>query len=194
VSELRPVRRLDAGDVLDAFDCGVPALDEWLRRFALSDQRAGASVTYALARGQRVVGFYTLAPHAIEPDEAAARLGAGLPRRRPIPVILLARLGLDRSEHGSGLGAELLRDALARCAAAAVEIGGRAVLVHAKDDTAASFYRRYGFQPLPENPRHVYILMKDLRASIRHSLESPARRDGAGLPTTPMRDSRKRDS
>jgi len=169
VSELRPIRRLEAGDDLEVFDCGVPALDEWLRRFALSDQRAGASVTYVLRRGDRVVGFYTLAPHAIEPDQAERRLGAGLPRCRPIPVILLARLGLDQSEQGSGLGADLLRDALARCVAAADEIGGRAVLVHAKDETAASFYAKHGFQPLPENPHHLYVLMKDLRASIRRS-------------------------
>lgn len=167
MKELRPVRRLDASDDLDDFDCGVVGLNEWLRQFAVSDQRAGASVTYVLQRGDRVVGFYTLAPSAIEPDRAAQRLGAGLPRNRPIPVILLARLGLDRSEQGIGLGGDLLRDALARCAAAADEIGGRAVLVHAKDEAAARFYRRWGFQVLPDNPHHLYLLMKDLRASIR---------------------------
>lgn len=86
-------------------------------------------------------------------------------------MILLARLGLDRSEQGSGLGGDLLRDALARCAAAADEIGGRAVLVHAKDEAAAGFYQRWGFQPLPENPHHLYLLMKDLRASLERSLE-----------------------
>ncbi|MGH8923600.1 MAG: GNAT family N-acetyltransferase [Acidimicrobiia bacterium] len=128
-------------------------------------------MTYVLGRGSRVVGFYTLAPHAIEPSQAAPRLGAGLPRQRPIPVILVARMGLDRSEQGSGLGADLLRDALARCAAAADEIGGRAVLVHAKDDAAVSFYQQNGFQPLQENLQHLYLLMKDLRASIRRSLE-----------------------
>lgn len=170
MSSLRPVRRLDAADDLDGFDCGVPALDEWLRQFALSDQRAGTSATYVLMRGPRAVGFYTLAPHTVDPDDAAPRLRAGLPRQRPIPVILLARLGLERSEQGGGLGGDLLRDALARCATAADEIGGRAVVVHAKDDAAAEFYRRYGFQPLPENPNHLYILLKDLRASIRRSV------------------------
>ena len=120
-----------------------------------------------------MVGFYTLAPHAIETSQAAPRLGAGLPRQRPIPVVLLARLALDRSEQGEGLGALLLRDALARCAAASDAIGGRAVLVHAKDDNAVSFYEKHGFQPLPENLRHLYLLIKDLRASIRDSLEQP---------------------
>jgi GNAT superfamily N-acetyltransferase len=162
---------LETADDLDGFDSGVSVLDEWLKQFALSDQRAGASVTYILERGRKAVGFYTLAPHSIEPEEAAPRLAAGLPRGRPIPVILLARLGLDRSEQGAGLGGDLLRDALARCAAAADEIGGRAVVVHAKDDAAASFYRRYGFQAMPQNPSHLYVLMKDLQASIRRSLE-----------------------
>lgn len=171
MTALRPVRRLEPGDDLDEIDSGVALLDEWLKQFALSDQRAGASVTYVLERGRKVVGFYTLAPHAIEPEEAAPRLAAGLPTRRPIPVILLARLGVDRSEQGAGLGGELLRDALARCAAAADEIGGRAVLVHAKDDAAASFYQRYGFQAMPQNPSHFYVLMKDLKASIRRSLD-----------------------
>ncbi len=162
---------MTAGDDLDGFDCGVPVLDVWLKRFALSDQSAGASVTYVLKRAAQIVGFYTLAPHTIEPDLVSGRLGAGQPRERPIPVILVARLGLDGSVHGAGLGGDLLKDALARCAAAASDIGGRAVLVHAKNDEAAAFYRRYGFGPLEENPNHLYILMKDLRASIRRSFE-----------------------
>ena len=170
MTSLRPVRRLEATDDVEGFDCAVVTLDEWLRQFALSDQRAGTSVTYVLERDRRIVGFYTLAPHTVEPEEAAPRLWAGLPRQRPIPVILLARLGLDRSEQGGGLGGDLLKDALARCAAAADEIGGRAVVVHAKDDAAARFYHRHGFQLLPENPNHLYILMKDLRASILRSL------------------------
>lgn len=171
MTELRRVRRVEAKDDLDGFDCGVPALDEWLRQFALSDQVAGASVTYVLERGLQIVGFYALAPHAIEPEEAPRRLGAGLPRQRGIPVILLARLGLDRSMHGTGLGGDLLKDALARCAAAADDIGGRAVLVHANDAEAARFYQRFGFVPLEQNPNHMFVLMKDLRAAIRRSYE-----------------------
>jgi GNAT superfamily N-acetyltransferase len=169
VIELRPVRRVEANDDLDGFDCGVPALDEWLKRFALSDQGAGASVTYVLERGSQIVGFYTLAPHTIESEVARGRLRAGLPRQRPILVILLARLGPDRSVQGTGLGGDLLKDALARCAAAADDIGGRAVLVHAKDAGTAAFYQRHGFVPLEQNPNHLYVLMKDLRASIRRS-------------------------
>lgn len=166
---LGPVRRLAASDKVDHFDCGVSAINEWLKQFALSDQSASVSVTYILPLDEEVVGFYTVAPHAISPPQTAGRLGAGLPRQRPISVILLARLGLDKSQHGTGLGGALLQDALARCAAAADEIGGRAVLVHAKDDAAGRFYERYGFSPLADNPRHLYLLLKDLRASIRQS-------------------------
>jgi len=71
VTGLRPVRRLAANDKIDRFECGVPALNEWLQRFSLSDQAAGASVTYVLEREQRIVGFYTLAPHAIAADRAS---------------------------------------------------------------------------------------------------------------------------
>jgi GNAT superfamily N-acetyltransferase len=86
-------------------------------------------------------------------------------------MVLPARLGSDRSVQGTGLGGDLLRDALTRCAAAADDIGGRAVLVHAKDTKAAAFYQRHGFVPLEQNPNHLYVLMKDLRASIRRSIE-----------------------
>ena len=171
--DLAPTRRLRADDDLSNFDCGVAALNRWLKRFALADQQAGTSVTYVLGNGPRIIGFYTLAPHVIEATDATTRLKAGLPAHRPIPVFLLARLGLAGSEHGSGLGAALLRDALSRCAAAAGEVGGRAVLVHAKDNAAAGFYQRFGFRPLPNNPHHLYVLMKDLRRSIGEAASRP---------------------
>jgi GNAT superfamily N-acetyltransferase len=178
VIDLRSVRRVETKNDLDRFDCGVPALDEWLSRFALSDRRAGASVTYVLERGSQIVAFYTLAPHTIEHESAPGRLGAGLPRQRPIPVILPARLGLDRSVQVTGLGGDLLKNALARCAAAADDIGGRAVVVHAKDAEAAAFYQRYGLVPLEQNPNHLFVLMKDLRASIRRSVVTVRPRAG----------------
>jgi hypothetical protein len=171
VIDLRSVRRVETKNDLDRFDCGVPALDEWLSRFALSDRRAGASVTYVLERGSQIVAFYTLAPHTIEHESAPGRLGAGLPRQRPIPVILPARLGLDRCVQVTGLGGDLLKNALARCAGVADDIGGRAVVVHAKDAEAAAFYQRYGPVPLEQNPNHLFVLMKDLRASIRRRYE-----------------------
>jgi GNAT superfamily N-acetyltransferase len=125
--------------------------------------------TLAFARVSPFVGG--VPPHTIEFVDSPGRLGAGPPRQRPIPVILLARLGFDRSGQGTGLGGDLLRDALARCAGVVDDIGGRAVLVHAKDDGAAAFYQRHGLVPLEQNPNHLYVLMKDLRTSIRRSIQ-----------------------
>lgn len=164
--DFRPVRRLEPGDNLSAFDSGESALDDWFKRFALSDQRASVSATYVLLHGERVVGFYTLAPSSVDPPGHSTRLTAGLPPERAVPVILLARLAIDRSERGTGLGSDLFRDALIRSIASADSIGGRAVLVHAKHEEGAAFYRRHGFEPLPDNPMHLYRLMKDLRASL----------------------------
>jgi predicted N-acetyltransferase YhbS len=85
----------------------------------------------------------------------------------PVPVILLTRLAVDRSEQGKGLGKALLKDALVRIAGAAEIVGARAVLVHAIDAAAAQFYRRFDFEPSPVNDLHLMLLMKDLRSLTR---------------------------
>ena len=115
-----------------------------------------------------MVGYYSLAVGAVERGEAPARIRKGL-ARHPIPVMLLARLAADRAEHGRGLGRILLRDALLRTAEAAEIAGIRAILVHAKDDEARAWYERLDFEPSPTNPSHLFLLMKDLRASLRAS-------------------------
>ncbi len=148
------------------FDCGKQDLTEWLRRHALQNHQAGASRVYVVHRAQRVVGYYALAAGSVEPEDAPARVKKGL-ARHPIPVILLARLAVDVSEKGHGVGAALLKDALKRIASGADEIGARAVLVHAKDDEAKRFYQHYDFEPSPTDPLHLFLLMKDLRASLR---------------------------
>jgi GNAT superfamily N-acetyltransferase len=114
----------------------------------------------------RVVGYYALAAGSVEHEEVPARIRKGL-ARYPVPVILLARLAVDQQERGRGLGAALLKDALTRAARAADEIGARAILVHAKDDEARSFYEHFDFEPSPSDPLHLFLLMKDLRALVR---------------------------
>lgn len=172
MADLHPVRRLDRKDDLETFDSTEPELDNWLRDFAYSDQQARVSVTYVLPRGERIVGYYTLAPHAIDRREYpdVGRLGAGQPSGRKIPVFLLARLALHKDAHSTGLGGDLLKDALIRCVGASSEFGGRAVVVHAKHDKAASFYEHYGFSRLPENELHLYLLVKDIRKSLESSI------------------------
>jgi GNAT superfamily N-acetyltransferase len=163
---LSPVEPLDAGHDVEAFACGTEPLDRFLRRFALANQKAGSARTYVVrVPPRRVVGYYSLAVGAVEPEAAPARVGKGL-ARLPIPVMLLARLAVDARFQRAGLGRALLKDALLRTAAAADIAGIRAVLVHAKDDAAAAWYARFGFEPSPTDRLHLFLLMKDLRASL----------------------------
>lgn len=166
LSGVEPLTRRHA---LAAFDCGSqPALNEWLRHFAWTNQRNESSRTYVVHRRGRVVAFYSLAAGGVRKEEAPARISKGL-ANRPVPVILLTRLAVDRAEQGTGLGQALLKDALRRIAAAADIVGARAVLVHAIDDGAVAFYRHFGFEPSPIDDLHLMLLMKDLRANLGRS-------------------------
>jgi GNAT superfamily N-acetyltransferase len=129
------------------------------------NQRAETAKTYVAHHGGRVVGYHALAAGSVLKHEAPERIAQGI-ANHPIGVILLARLAVDKSEQGKGLGKALLRDALARIAQAADLVGVRAVLVHAIDDVAREFYLHHGFHPSPVDPMALMMLMKDLRASI----------------------------
>jgi GNAT superfamily N-acetyltransferase len=153
---------LTAAHDLSAFDCGVVDLNDFLRKHALAGVGSGSARTYVALRGARVVGYYSLAYGAVTPDEAPERIRKGMPRH-PIPVMLLARLAVDRSDQGKGLGQGLLKDALLRTAPAAEIAGLRALLVHAKDDHAKAFYLKFDFEISPAHERHLFLLMKDLR-------------------------------
>lgn len=146
-----------------SFDCGVEPLNEYLRRYALLNHQNRASRTYVAMRGERIVGYYTLANGSVSPDEVPPRVSQGL-GRYPIPITLLARLAVDLSERGKGLGRGLLKDAVLRAYQASELVGSRAIVTHAKDEAAKAFYQRYKFAPSPLNELHLYLLMKDIRA------------------------------
>lgn len=165
---LSSVEKLAKHHDASAFDCGKPPLDDWLKRFALTNQQNDSARTYVIHRGGRVAGYYSLSAGAVRPEESPARVAKGL-AKHPIGVILLARLAVDRREHGTGLGKKLLADALTRALAAADAIGARAVLVHALDDDAKAFYEKFGFEPSPLDTRQLMLLMKDLRATLKSS-------------------------
>ncbi len=112
-----------------------------------------------------MVGYYALAAASVERAQAPARVSKGLDRH-PIPVILLTRLAVDRTQQGKGLGAALLKDALHRSVSASAEIGARAVLVHAKDEEARAFYEHFDVEPSPTDSLHLFLLMKDVRALV----------------------------
>jgi len=156
---------LDSSHELGAFDCGAPALNEYLHRWALVNQHGGKSRTYVAARGSRVVAYHSLAAASVRPIEGTERLRKGQ-GRGPIPVILLGRLAVDIPEQGHGLGTQMLLDALRRSAAAAEAIGARAVFVQAKHEIARSFYAKFGFEPAPMDPLRLFLLMKDIRKTL----------------------------
>lgn len=152
----------------EGFRCGRPALDTWLIEHARAATGAGSARTYVVCdreQDDRVVGYFALNAGGVEPASVSPRVRAGMPRH-PIPVVLLARLAVDLSVQGHGLGAFLLADAMRRSLAASESIGVRALLVHAKDEAAWRFYARFGFVASPSDPLHLMLLMKDLRASL----------------------------
>lgn len=158
-----PVPLADHHDV-EAFASGAPTLDAWIRRKAWANQASGASRTYVLCRGQKVVGFYALAAGSVSHDLSPRKLRQNMPD--PVPVIVLGRLAVDAREQGNGLGRALLRDAVLRVAAAAREVGVAAMLVHALNDRAKAFYMAAGFEPSPVDPMVLILRIKDINALI----------------------------
>lgn len=158
-----PVRKLAGSDVVEPFDCGQSALNQFLQRFALVNQKSNSSQTYVSCHSGTVVGFYSLAVGSIEPSNAASQVIKGMPQR-PVPVMILARLAVDLQHQGAGLGKALLKNVLLRTAQAADIAGMRALLVHAKDESARQWYLNWDFAPSPSDPFHLFLLMKDIKA------------------------------
>ena len=119
-----------------------------------------------------MIAYYSLAAGAVEHAEAPVRVGKGL-ARHPVPVMLLARLAVDRTQQGRGIGKALIKDALLRTAAAAEIVGVRALLVHAKDEEARAWYEALEFEPSPTDPFHLFLLTKDLRKTLDDSRSTP---------------------
>jgi len=148
------------------FDSGEATLDDWLRASALHAEAMRTGRSFVWHTGDdRVVGFFTLTAHLIEKDALPPSLGRGSPRQ--IPAVLLARLALDRSLHGTGLGTLLLWDGASRAVTASESVGARLLLVDALHDRAAGFYEHLGFSRLPRDPFRLVRKMSDVAASLR---------------------------
>ena len=163
---LSPVRKLSTEDITDSFDCGQEDLNRFLKRFALPNQAANAAQTYATCRERRVVGYYSLTVGSVQPEQSPKRTLKGL-ARHPVPVTILARLAVDRSEQRTGIGRSLLKDALLRTAQAADIVGIRALIVHAKNENARRWYEQFDFEPSPTDPLHLFLLLKDLKKLLK---------------------------
>jgi len=141
------------------FECGEPALDDWLRRRALQNQASGASRTYVVCAGQKVVGYYALAVGAVAHTEAPGRVRRNMPD--PVPVMIVGRLAVHKDYQGKKIGPALLRDAVLRTMQAAEIAGIRAILVHAISEQARQFYEACGFIPSPMDPMTLMITVPE---------------------------------
>lgn len=172
-----------AGHELDAFSGGDRLLDTWLRRSARHAEAANTGRTFVWVDppAPAVLAYFTLAAHLVRRTDIPRAIGHGSPDA--IPAVLLARLALDRSLQGKGLGGQLLLDALERAVEASQLAGARLVVVDAIDEPAVTFYRRHGFRPCPD-PRRLVRRTSDVAAALGTGL----RRDTA--PTHSTRTSR----
>jgi GNAT superfamily N-acetyltransferase len=165
MSETRTIEKLRRDHLVDSFDCGQEALNQWLRKHALQNQGAGAAQSYVGLVVDLVIGYYSLAVGQIEFADAPERLRKGL-ARHPVPVMLLARLAVDKNWQKKGVGRALLRDAVLRTMQAAEIAGIRALAVHAKDDDARRYYEQFDFEASPSDPLHLLVLLKDIRKRV----------------------------
>lgn len=146
---------LTAEHDLSAFDCGEPALNDWLRHRALKNE-SRFSRTYVVCAGNRVVGYFCIAAGSVERGAAPGKMRRNAPDL--IPVSVIGRLAVSLDHAGKGLGADLLSDALRRIAVASQSIGIGAVLVQAKDEAAKRFYLRCAeFIEYPEDSRTLFL-------------------------------------
>ena len=144
------------------FACGVESLDLWLKQRAMKNQTTGASRTFVVCDGKRVVAYYALASSAVAVESATGSLRRNMPD--PIPVVILGRLAVDHTLQGSGMGRALVSDACLRVIAAAEAIGIRGMIVHALSESAQAFYERVGFDPSSLDPMTLMATISDLRA------------------------------
>jgi len=155
---------LTAEHDLSAFDCGVPALDDWPRHRALKNE-SRFSRTYVVSQHHRVVAYVCISAGAVERAAAPGRLRRNAPET--IPVSVIGRLAVSRGHAGRGLGADILADALRRIAIASRSIGIGAVLVHAKDESAKRFYMSCAeFIEYPQDSRTLFLPIETVVAAL----------------------------
>ncbi len=155
--------------LLEDFDSGKPSLNIWLKTRALSNHKNGFTAVTVVHENQRVLGYYGLSPTTVVPNSLPRNLRTGQPPNH-IPCLLLGQLAVDRNSAGRGIGTGLLKHALISCAQATTLIGGRALIVNAIDEEAATFWQRRGFLPTKIDPLMLFRPMTDVVASIEIGL------------------------
>lgn len=163
---LSGIEKLNREHAVKAFKSGKHPLDLFLRRYALKNQDADSAQTYVVHRSGLVVGYYSLTVASVDIQDCSPAIALEMPPDYPIPVILLARLAIAKTEQGRGLGKALLKDSFYRIASAAEIVGARAVLVHAIDEEAKAFYERFDFDEFPGGSRKLMLSLKAVRVAI----------------------------
>ena len=161
-------RPIEKGDEVAAFGCGKQSLDDFLKHRALKNERK-ASRTYVVVSqagesAGKLVAYYTLAAGGVNHEECPTWAKRNMPN--PVPVIVLGRLAVDAQHQGTGIGKHLLREAMQRALEASAQIGARALVVHAIDDEAVSFYVPFGFQNFPTDSRTLFLPMETIADSL----------------------------
>jgi GNAT superfamily N-acetyltransferase len=161
--QFNPPEPLTASHRLDDFECGEASLDDWIKRRALANQSSGASRTFVVTDEEgNVRGYYAMAAGAVSHRLATSGVRCNMPD--PIPVMILARLAVDRRIQGLHLGAALLQDAVNRAVAVSQNAGVRALLVHALHEKAKQFYEHYGFRSSPTHPMTLMLRLSSVKA------------------------------
>ena len=165
-NSFRSPEPLRAAHELSHFECGEPALNEWLRRRAMRNEIGGGSRTYVvcLEPGDEVAAFYSLATGAVAHDTSTGRVRRNMPD--PIPAMIIGRLAVDQRFHGGGLGRAMLRDAILRTIQAAGIAGIRVILVHAISESARLFYERAGVRSSPIDPMTLMLTIQEATRAV----------------------------
>jgi len=159
MGEITPPEPITTAHNVESFACGVPVLDEWLKRRALKNESSGASRTFVVCSDDQVIGYYALATGSVGHRDTPGKVRRNMPD--PIPVIVLGRLAIDERWQHAGLGRSLLRDAILRTLSVSQQAGVKALLVHTLSEDAKQFYLRNGFLESPLDPMTLIISLQD---------------------------------
>ena len=159
MGEITPPEPITTAHNVESFACGVPVLDEWLKRRALKNESSGASRTFVVCSDGQVIGYYALATGSVGHRNTPGKVRRNMPD--PIPVIVLGRLAIDERWQHAGLGRSLLRDAILRTLSVSQQAGVKALLVHTLSEDAKQFYLHNGFLESPLDPMTLIISLQD---------------------------------
>lgn len=151
---------------ISAFNCGNQELDDWLKKYARQAMASGSARTFIVSDDNQVVGYYSLTVGEVNIDQVSERVGKGM-GKHSIPLIIIARLAVQNSHKGLGIGKGMLKNAILRSLNVAEQAAIRALLVHAIDEDAFNFYKKFGFEPSPIRNNQLVLLLKDAKKIIR---------------------------